>query len=519
MSLLSFGRAAFVNIVGATISIDSSTLAKGARRGPQPQGITRDTKARSAVEGGHQDRYISLDELHEANTAAKPWVAIRGKVYDLTNFVNKHPGGKTFLLLSVGRDTTALYESLHSEKQSRVLEYAHRSNLTFCRNKADHGYRKYCIGKLEGNGDVPQYAPQSPFYEEVRTRVDQFFKTQGISNPRHAPQMLWRYGIVCVFFFLTYYAMWTSPSSWISAPIPWIGAALHGWSCAMMGLYLLHDGCHASFSASPVVWTVLRRVYESFTGLSSLYWFCQHTMGHHPYTNVKGADPDINFDGGLLRVHDGVSWMQHHPMQKYYCIPLYSQLALSRKVTEWKMVFIDHDIKGIKINPLPTSEYIWSAVTAAVYIFQHYVVPLAFLNVSIWRLLVLHTVVDMVWSSYLSIIFMTAHVNDDVAWPQANPETGIIDADWATMQIESSLDFSHGDKWTTFFCGALNYQAVHHLFPCVSQAYYPDIAPIVKEVAKKYGVRYNLTDSLYSGFKKHITRLELLGDENFPALR
>lgn len=65
---------------------------------------------------------ITIEEVEAANTSSKPWVAIRGRVYDLTNFVNKHPGGNDFLFAAVGRDATAMYESIHNEKNSRVLK-------------------------------------------------------------------------------------------------------------------------------------------------------------------------------------------------------------------------------------------------------------------------------------------------------------------------------------------------------------------------------------------------------------
>ena len=65
---------------------------------------------------------ITIEEVEAANTASKAWVAIRGKVYDQTNFVDKHPGGRDFLLASVGRDATAMYESIHDEKNTKVLK-------------------------------------------------------------------------------------------------------------------------------------------------------------------------------------------------------------------------------------------------------------------------------------------------------------------------------------------------------------------------------------------------------------
>jgi cytochrome b involved in lipid metabolism len=38
---------------------------------------------------------------------------IHGSGYDLSNFVERHPGGKEAILLGRGRDCTALFESYH----------------------------------------------------------------------------------------------------------------------------------------------------------------------------------------------------------------------------------------------------------------------------------------------------------------------------------------------------------------------------------------------------------------------
>lgn len=218
--------------------------------------------------------------------------------------------------------------------------------------------------------NVPQYAPQSEFYQVVQNRVETYFKTIG-KDPRDAPVMLWTYGFLTCFFVATYFVMMWRPESWSMAALPWIAAALSGWCCAMMGFYQNHDGCHASFTKSPLVWTALRRTYESMTGLSTLLWIYQHGLGHHPFTNVAGADPDIvSDDPGSIRVHGDQPWWDHYKWQKYYWLPLYSQLVLSRKITEWKNVFYDNQYKHIKINPPQVSEYLWFVVVT-VSVFNH----------------------------------------------------------------------------------------------------------------------------------------------------
>lgn len=41
------------------------------------------------------------------------WVVIKGEVYDVTDFVDNHPGGRNIILKNAGKDVTDLYEPIH----------------------------------------------------------------------------------------------------------------------------------------------------------------------------------------------------------------------------------------------------------------------------------------------------------------------------------------------------------------------------------------------------------------------
>ena len=49
---------------------------------------------------------------------------------------------------------------------------------------------------------------------------------------------------------------------------------------------------------------------------------------------------------------------------------------------------------------------------------------------------------------------------------------------------------SSGGLVLSWFYAGLNYHIEHHLFPRMSSAWYPYIAPKVREICKKHGVRY-----------------------------
>lgn len=59
-------------------------------------------------------RSVTADELAlHGPTAASPWVVVDGVVYDCSDFLDVHPGGRAILLASCGGDATAEFQRAH----------------------------------------------------------------------------------------------------------------------------------------------------------------------------------------------------------------------------------------------------------------------------------------------------------------------------------------------------------------------------------------------------------------------
>jgi len=59
-------------------------------------------------------RIISYEELQKHTTRESCWIMVRDRIYDVTAFLDLHPGGAAIILKNAGKDATALYESIHS---------------------------------------------------------------------------------------------------------------------------------------------------------------------------------------------------------------------------------------------------------------------------------------------------------------------------------------------------------------------------------------------------------------------
>ena len=56
---------------------------------------------------------ISATELAKHNKPNDLWMAIQGKVFDLTMYLDYHPGGEKMLMKGAGKDATDLFNQHH----------------------------------------------------------------------------------------------------------------------------------------------------------------------------------------------------------------------------------------------------------------------------------------------------------------------------------------------------------------------------------------------------------------------
>lgn len=57
---------------------------------------------------------VSLDALKAHASPGDAWLAVGGRVYDVTAFLDKHPGGKSVIARNLGRDCTREFKDAHS---------------------------------------------------------------------------------------------------------------------------------------------------------------------------------------------------------------------------------------------------------------------------------------------------------------------------------------------------------------------------------------------------------------------
>lgn len=64
---------------------------------------------------------VTLEEVKQHNTRNSVWFVIHNKVYDVTKFMDEHPGGEEVLLEQAGKDASEIFEDVSHSADAKDL--------------------------------------------------------------------------------------------------------------------------------------------------------------------------------------------------------------------------------------------------------------------------------------------------------------------------------------------------------------------------------------------------------------
>ncbi|TSK16045.1 Cytochrome b5 [Bagarius yarrelli] len=70
---------------------------------------------------GNAVKYYRLSEVEEHNSFKSTWIIINHKVYDVTKFLEEHPGGEEVLREQAGGDATESFEDVGHSTDARAM--------------------------------------------------------------------------------------------------------------------------------------------------------------------------------------------------------------------------------------------------------------------------------------------------------------------------------------------------------------------------------------------------------------
>mmetsp|Transcript_41142 Transcript_41142/g.68727 ORF Transcript_41142/g.68727 Transcript_41142/m.68727 type:complete len:464 (-) Transcript_41142:302-1693(-) len=436
---------------------------------------------------GAQKRSYSWDEVRKHNSSKDCWLVVRGKVYDVSAWAPKHPGGD-FIFIRAGHDVTQMFESYHPLYVRAMLD-------------------QFCIGDLKRearNDAAVDFAPESEFYRTLKRRVEEHFRTTK-SKPRGVYRMFLKsLSIFAIVLFSYFGAFFAFSSIW-----PSLASALFlGLGFALVGVSIQHDGNHGAYSNQPFLCR-LAGISLDLVGASSFMWRQQHDIGHHQYTNVDLADPDIRVsEKDVRRVTATQPWHSYQRFQHIYLGLLYGLLALKSVLLDDFMALSSHSIGNVKFDPLSWEE-VFILFGGKVFFFT-YMMAIPSYFVPWWHVLAVFIVAEVVTGYCLAFMFQVAHVTDDVQYPLASKDK-VVQGDWASLQVMTTANFSPQSNFWLYMSGGLNYQIEHHLFPSISHVLYPQIAPIVQSTCKEFNLPYVSYPTFLTALGAHFKYLQKIG--------
>jgi acyl-lipid (7-3)-desaturase (Delta-4 desaturase) len=415
------------------------------------------------------DRLVSLKGLRGNE------VCIDGIIYDITSF--DHPGGETIRIFG-GNDATTQYKMIHPYHTAKHLE------------------------KIKVVGRVVDYTSEytwdTPLEREIKKEV---FKIVHRGNEFGTIGYFFRATMyICIFLFLQI--------KWMQGPTTFALAMVYGISMALIGLNVQHDANHGA--ASRHLWVNdLLGFGADWIGGCKYLWMEKHWT-HHTYTNHRNMDPDGVAAEPFLLFNDydlsspKRAW--YHAYQACYCLAILAGYWLS-SVLDFPMIYTLQDRGTLEVGIRLDNDWIRSKRKLGfglrlLYLFCNVVVPL-YNNFSCTTLAHIN-VMGIAGSLTLGLLFTLSHNFDGADRdPTKTVRENGEPVCWFKTQVETSS--TYGGFVAGCLTGGLNFQVEHHLFPRMSSAWYPYIAPTVRKVCQKHGVRYTyypyIWQNMYSTLK------------------
>ncbi len=349
------------------------------------------------------------------------------------------------------------------------------------------------------------------FFSTLKQRVDLYFSENKISKHANGAMVL-KTIILLSLYFVPFIWLLTFQPSFPSSLLLWF---LMGLGVAGIGMSIMHDANHGAYSSNETVNFLLGHTLN-FAGGAVLNWKLQHNVLHHMYTNIVDLDEDIA-DRVIMRFSPHTKLKGIQKYQKFYAFFFYGLITLYWVVGKDLVQFIQFIKSGVNTNTKAenASLFIRISLFKILYFVGILVVPVVYFHIPVLEVVLGFLLMHFVAGIILTVVFQLAHTVEGTSHPRPT-EKGIIENDWAIHQLQTTVNFARDNKMISWYVGGLNFQIEHHLFPKICHVHYPMIAPIVKQTAEEFGLKYMENESFGSALASHIATLEKFG--TMPSL-
>ena len=345
------------------------------------------------------------------------------------------------------------------------------------------------------------------FAKALRQRVDAHFKENGIHKKANRQMVVKSFILVGIYLgALALISTGATGAGWMF----WATQITMGLALAGIGMAVMHDGNHGAYSENKTVNRWVGGVLELVGGNSEM-WQIQHNVLHHTFTNIDGLDEDIN-PGPVLRFSPLKPRKPWHRFQHYYCWFFYGLMTLIWATFKDFVAINRYQKLGLLKRMGKSYNELMMRIVLAKVIYYPLVLglPLIFSGLGTGQIILGWLLMHFVGGLTLALVFQPAHVMEDHDYVPAE-KGAVMEDDPMSHVLKTTCNFGVNSNALTWYSGGLNHQIEHHLFPHICHVHYSDLAPIVKETAKEFGLPYRDDTSFMGAIRLHTAQLRQLG--------
>ena len=290
-------------------------------------------------------------------------------------------------------------------------------------------------------------------------------------------------------------------------------AIAYGLFTLFLVINVAHDASHVALTGNRRIDHAVCRALLALVGIDGYLWTMRHDGSHHVFPNVNGCDADID-ENPVLRLSPNHPRKPFQRWQHLYASFVYT-LTLAHSLVVNDFVYLAKtelaNMRGITHKPRDVAILY---ATKAFYVTLNIVLPLAFIRLPWWQILMGYAAMSAVMSLAFIFLLVGTHFSTKARYPVPGPD-GYLGTTWAVHVMETSVDWLPGSRVAMFFSGGANAHAAHHFFPRVSHRHNRALTRIIRDTAREFGVRYNET-SFFGVIALHFRHLHLLAQDE-PA--
>uniref|UniRef100_A0A8C6SXK8 Fatty acid desaturase 2 n=1 Tax=Neogobius melanostomus TaxID=47308 RepID=A0A8C6SXK8_9GOBI len=394
--------------------------------------LVRGQEQEEMGKGAEQAHVYTWEEVQEHSHKNDQWLVIDRKVYDVTNWAKRHPGGSE-PFIAFHPDQTFVQKFL---KPLLVGELAtHEPSQDSNKNTAVVADLRELVTHLRNKG---MFVARPWFFG---LHMAQILLLEG-----GAWLLLWLWGTAGV---------WSPLSSDVwSVPF-------NAMSLQVQVSWLQHDLGHSSVFKTTSWNHIAQRVLMGhIKGVSAQWWNHRHFQ-HHAKPNVFSKDPDIKMVkllvvGNVQPVEYGIKkikFLPYHYQHKYFFLSMHASIAQRN----WE-------------------DLAW-ALSFYLRYFMCYVPLYGVLGTM--ALLISVRFLESHWFVWVS---QMSHLPMNIDHEKHK--------DWLSMQLSATCNVEQS-AFNDWFTGHLNFRLnISNLFPTMPRHNYHQVAPLVKALCEKHGILY-----------------------------